>query len=53
MSPLAAISSAADITGALLGVTIGALVIVYRRQIARYAAEGFHMGGTEASRGPG
>ena len=45
----AAISSPPDLIGALLGATIGVLVIAYRRRIAHYAAQGFQMGGSEAS----
>jgi hypothetical protein len=39
----------ADVLGGLLGVAIGVLVILYRKPIARSAAQGFHMGGSEAS----
>ena len=49
MGPLAEVTSVTDIVGGLIGVAIGALVIAYRRQIAAWAAQGFHMGGSEQS----
>jgi hypothetical protein len=49
MAPFAEISSVADVLGGLIGAAIGVLVIVYRRQIARSAAQGLHLGGSETS----
>jgi hypothetical protein len=47
--PLAEVSSFPDVLGGLVGAAIGIAVIVYRRQIARSAAQGFHIGGSELS----
>ena len=49
MAPMAEISSFPDVLGGLIGVAIGVAVIVYRHRLAGFAAEGFHMGGSEAS----
>ena len=47
--PLAEITSAPDVIGALIGVAIGVAVIAYRDRLAAWAAGGFHMSGSEAS----
>jgi hypothetical protein len=49
LSTLAEITSATDVAGGLIGVAIGVLVVVYRGDLARWAAQGFQMGGSEES----
>ena len=49
MAPVAEITSIPDVLGGLIGVAIGVLVIAYRARLAGWAAQGFHMGGSEES----
>ena len=49
VEPAADITSIADLVGGLIGVAIGVAVIMYRKRLAQWAAQGFHMGGSEAS----
>ena len=48
---MAEITSFADVLGGLTGIAIGVLVIWFRRSIARFAAEAFHMRNFEPALG--